>query len=148
MFKGNRGMVLRSAAAVVAMIGAKGDQKFSVPKGTRLKFMSDIGDGKIRAKIKDPSLPKNVQGTHVEIAAKNVTRVERGRPEAGGSSNAGSSRTAAKKGGKKTAAKKAGGRKTAAKKASGEGRKRAAKTTEAPAAGSDDLDLSVLDSAE
>lgn len=133
MFKGNRGMVLRTLIAATALVGAN-ETKTAVPKGTRVKFMSDIGDGKIRVKVKDANVAKGLQGQHVEISAKGVTKVERGRPE--GEEGTATTKRAAKKPAGKTAAKK-GAKKTAAKRTA----KRTPAKTAAPA---EELDVSAL----
>lgn len=139
MFKGNRGMVLRTLAAGFALVGAN-ETRTSVPKGTRVKFMSDIGDGKIRVKVKDGNLAKGLQGAHMEITAKGVTKVDRGRPEG----EEGAKRAVRKPAAKKAAAKKGGAKKSAAKKATSKPKAAAKAATPAPAA-DDDLDLSSLD---
>ena len=141
-FKGNRGMVLRTLIVGTALIGANRDVKHSVPKGTRVKFMSDIGDGKIRVKVKDPNLDKKAQGGHMEISAKGVTKVERGRPEG----EEGAKRAVKKPTAKKGAAKKGGARKASAKKAS---KPKAAAPAPAPVnEEDDDLDLAGLNDEE
>ena len=73
-FKIKRGLVLRTNKA----LKVKG---VSIATGTRVKAMSTIDKDTLKVKVKDARYPK-LAGEHMTMRYDNVTKVERGRPEA------------------------------------------------------------------